>query len=426
MNTGDAVTLTIDDLAFGGDGIGRAPDGRAVFVPFSAVGDELEVELVEVHSRYARGRIGQIRLPSETRGLPGCPHYGQCGGCCYQHLTYEAQAEAKPKQLADLLRRMAHAADAPEVTTIALAPEPYNYRNKLDLSPVIQEEDKARTIDYGYTETDGRTLFPLDNCPLAQPALNGLLAEAKKSSAADHNARAKHPRRLVLRKPADGPASFYFQGSGQATERLGERLLGQTVVVPPLSFWQINPPVADRIVETVVGLYEAAPTSFVIDAYAGVGPFSLALGKRPKHVLLIERDQRTMRAARHNHRKWGLAARDFVAASAEEVLGQALRTLDAGIPDTTVILDPPRTGCNAEIIQALVEHKPGRIIYASCDAATLARDVRRLREDAGYALTYAAWAHMFPPTAHFERVVGLAREASRPEPAAPRLHPAAP
>lgn len=187
-----------------------------------------------------------------------------------------------------------------------------------------------------------------------------------------------------------------------------EALLGREVRVPFASFWQVNPSVSDRLVRTAVEWLAHGP-GILVDAYAGVGVFSLACGEQVAEAVLIERDALAVRAARLNHERWGLAGREFVRGSTERVLPRVLSRLGGRLDAAAVVLDPPRTGCHEAVTGALVRNRPKQVLYVSCNPATLARDIKRLCGEGVYQVARLAWFDMFAQTAHFETLALLVR-----------------
>lgn len=416
MDVGQRLKLTIDDVAFGGDGVARTDAGRVVFVPFAAAGDVLEVEIVAVQATFARGEIHTIESAGPGRCVAPCPHYGRCGGCCYQHLTHETQVATKRLQLEALLRRIGALSALPEVTPVVSSAEPYGYRNKLRVEPLPRAPGQPATdaaaaaLDYGFCERDNRTFFALDACPLAPTVLNELLPKAQRTKWARRNATRPQPKPLTLRLAGDGSTHLYFGSAPHTIPWLTETLLGQPVRVPLGAFWQVNPAVAERLVATLAGWFAEAPTPVLVDAYAGVGPFSLAFGPEIERRVLIEADEDALEAARHNHVQWGLGPCQYVRGRTERTLPEILAALDKDGATTTVVLDPPRTGCDPRVVQALKAAKSTRqVLYVSCNAATLARDVRDLCGKGGFALVHLGLFDMFPQTAHFETAALLRR-----------------
>jgi len=411
MEPGQRLRLTIRDVGFGGDGVGRSVEGQVVFVPFSAAGDEAEVEIVSVHRHFVRAEIREILTPGPGRAASACPHYGRCGGCRYQHLTHETELGVKVAQLQAVLQRIGQATALPEVDPIVRSPQPCGYRNKLRVEPTGPAFDtgKGLALEYGFCELDNKTFFPLDACPLAAPQLNELLPKAQRTAWARKNAARKQPGALTLRLAADGVTRLYFARAPRRVTWLHESLLDRAVSVPLGAFWQVNTAVAARLAETVATWFAEAPTPVLVDAYAGVGTFSLAVGEGAASRTLIERDEQAMHAASHNHRQWGLPGCECLGGDVGKLLpGVLKRTHDRGAP-ATVILDPPRSGCAPTVLRGLAESPASRAIYVSCNAATLARDLKALSAEGGFRISRLAFFDMFPRTAHFESAVLLQR-----------------
>lgn len=399
--------VTISDLSFGGAGVARTDDGQVVFVPFSAIGDRAEVRLLEVHKRYARGELVHILSASPDRLEPGCPYFGRCGGCAYQHLTYEAEMAAKRSQQRDVLLRLGGVSDLPEVEVCAAGSDRYGYRNKLRLEPVPSEHEPAEEyLRYGYCETDNRTFFAIDACPLASGALNSLLVKAPKTKWGRRNARRQRPHTMTLRETIHGETHIFFGRAPEKIPWLSEELLGREVRVPLGSFWQVNPSVASVLAETVASWCEAEPSRWLVDAYAGVGTFSLAVGGAYGQRMLIESDEEAVRAAEYNLLQWGLNS-TVVSGQTERKIRDVLRRLNP--LDTTVILDPPRNGCAPDVVNALLEARPRQILYVSCNVATLARDLKAILGSGGYEIHHLGLFDMFPATSHFETAIMLTR-----------------
>ncbi len=369
--TSETFTAEITDLAFGGDGVCRTPDGMAVFVPFTIIGDRVQVELQSLHGSYARGRATRIASPGPGRTPPACPYYQQCGGCQYQHIEYELQLEFKQRQLTDLLSRIAKLSTPPALSTPVPSPAAYGYRNKLVLEPVnaATPPSPGTPLEYGFCRCDSKAFIPVASCPLARPEINNLLPTALSSGAALRNARRPHPGNLLLRSPAASPPFFHF-GTPPARHMVKEQLCGREVIVPARSFWQVNPAVANALVESTAAAFGRHPTKYLIDAYAGAGAFSLAMGEQPEQTLLIERDSAALAAAKVNHQEWKLGNRDFLEGCVESVLAKAVSAIDQPGKSLTVLLDPPRSGCSPAVITALTATPPA---HASCNNNVIAK-----------------------------------------------------
>jgi 23S rRNA (uracil1939-C5)-methyltransferase len=408
-DAGSVQEVVLSDVGFGGDAVGRGPDGKAVFVPFGLAGERVRVRVEAEHPRFSRATLVEVLEPSPRRCLAPCSHYGRCGGCVYQHVEYAVEVETKGRQLAELMRRVGGVGALPELAPVLPSPVVYGYRNKLRVEPLaIPDAEGGSRLAYGYCERDNKTLFELDSCPLAAAPLNDLLKRAPLTVQGCRNvSRKPRPAAMTLRLTCDGSTAFYF---GQAPRRvpwLHERLLERPVSVPLGSFWQVNPAVADSLVRCVADWFAAQPTRTLVDAYSGAGTFSLAIGKAAQVRFLIESDAAALQAAEYNHAQWdGLQCRcrhSTTEAALPGLLAECNRRR------TTVLLDPPRQGCTDAVVRTLCEFPVAQILYVSCNAATLARDVGRLLRQGGYTVVRAALFDMFPRTAHFETALALTR-----------------
>ena len=415
------VEVEIHDVAYGGDGVGRLADGRAVFVPFSAVGDRLLVRLATRHRRFARGTIAEVLKPGPNRAEPRCPYYGDCGGCCYQHLAADEQVRLKSAQLRGLLERIGGILQLPPLDEARPAPEAYGYRNKISLKPV---PSGAPGSAWGYTRRDNRSILPIESCPIARPELNAKLAALRASGeAARWPSRGPETDKLVLRRSSSGEVlAFRIPPETLLTEKVLDRPLR----VPAGGFFQVNAPVLDRLAGWLRDAYRGLAVETLVDGYCGCGVFALCLAEfTAGEVIGIESDPASVRCAEENAREGALARRSpersrmgegglqrckFVGGAVEDYLEPALKSA----PDlnrAAVLLDPPRTGCQAETLDALVRLAPQTIILLSCNPATLARDLARLQVGRTYDLRRLALFDMFPQAAYFEAGAILGKRA---------------
>jgi tRNA/tmRNA/rRNA uracil-C5-methylase (TrmA/RlmC/RlmD family) len=373
------VRLTIDDIAFGGEGVGRVDD-FVVFVPFVAPGETVEAELVEVKKRFGRARLLKVLQPSPERVAPACPYFGQCGGCQYQHLAYPAQLRVKHKQACDLFQRIG-GLDPARVEAVIPCPAPYGYRNRI---MIRSQWDKFKQgLNIGFLRADNRLVVDIEECKIAEPALNEQL-------------------RLVRQQPPPkGGIKVVLRAAAEGWE------------VPRDSFFQNNFFLLPKLVETVGARLRDSGARFLLDAYCGVGFFSIALGGLVEEFAGVEVDTAAIQAARRNARAHGRSNGQFLAGRAEELLPRMLGRFQAA--STTVILDPPRTGCPPAMLQALRETGPRQVLYVSCHPATLARDLNVLCAGNVFEVTKIVPLDMFPQTQHVECVAD-ARLAATPRP----------
>jgi 23S rRNA (uracil1939-C5)-methyltransferase len=399
--------LHLTDMAHGGDALGRH-EGKVIFVPYAIPGEKALVEIVEDKGRYARGRPVEILSPSPQRIDPPCPHFGpgKCGGCQWQHIAYPAQLELKAAVVGNQLARLGRLPDVPVRRPIPSAP-PWHYRNHVQFS--IGNDGRL-----GFVATDGRRVEAIEVCYLLHPLLEELLAVlalelpelARLSLRAGVNTG---DLMMIFETHDDLPPALesdlpvscvLLLSDGTPVNLIGnnyltEAVAGRTFQISATSFFQVNTAVAEELVR-LVGEY-LAPTGdeVLLEAYCGVGTFALSLADKVNQVIGIEEDVRAVADARVNAA--GLANVEFIEGSVEAILPRLDRPIDLAV------LDPPRQGCKPDALTALVELAPRRVVYVSCDPATLARDARRLA-DGGYQLVEVQPVDMFPQTYHIENM----------------------
>jgi tRNA/tmRNA/rRNA uracil-C5-methylase (TrmA/RlmC/RlmD family) len=368
---GQTVRLTIDDIAFGGEGVGRLND-FVVFVPFVAPGETVEAELIEVKKRFGRARLLKVLQPSPDRVEPACRYFGECGGCQYQHIAYPAQLRIKHKQACDLLQRIG-GIDPARVDAVVPCPEPYGYRNRIMIRS--QWDKYKQGLNLGFLRADNRLVVDIEECKIAEPALNEQI-------------------RLVRQQPPPkGGIKVVLRAAAEGWE------------VPRDSFFQNNFFLLPKLVETVGVRLRDSGSRFLLDAYCGVGFFSIELGGLVEEFAGVEVDTAAIQAARRNALARGRHNGQFLAGEAEELLPRMLGRFEAR--STTVILDPPRTGCPPEMLQALRKTGPGQVLYVSCHPATLARDLNVLCAGNVFKVTKIVPLDMFPQTQHMECVADV-------------------
>lgn len=371
---GQRATVTIDDLAFGGEGVGRI-EGFVVFVPFVLTGEEVEIEVTEVRKSFARGRMLRLIRHSPDRVGPECPHFGACGGCQYQHLAYPEQLRVKHKQVADLMERMAGV--SPErVSPLVPCPRPYGYRNRIMVRS--QWNGREQRLIVGFIRHDNRWVEEVETCAIAEPELSVRIAEVRA------NPPEKGGLKVTLRKfPEDWE-------------------------VPPDSFFQTNFHLLPGLVATVRERLRAAGTRRLLDLYCGVGFFAIESADVVERFVGVELDAMAIRAARKNAGQRGITNGEFILGASEQTLPRLLSEVPTA--ETSVIVDPPRRGCAPSLIADLRASRPAQLIYVSCHPATLARDLKRLCEDGAFRVENIIPLDMFPQTQHVECVADLRAE----------------
>ena len=368
IEPGSVVRLTIDDIAFGGEGVGRVDD-FVIFVPFVAPGESVEAEVTEVKKRFARARLRQVLEPAAERVAPPCPYFGECGGCQYQHLAYPAQLRIKHKQVCDLFERIG-GLDATLVDPVIPCPQPYGYRNRV---MIRSQWDKFKQgLNIGFLRAENRLVVDIEECKIAEPAINQQIGRVR-----------RHP-------PPKGGLKVVLRVAPEGWQ------------VPPDSFFQNNFFLLPKLVETVRDRLQAGGARFLIDAYCGVGFFSIELADLVEEFAGVEVDTAAIKAARQNALARDRRNGQFLAGRAEELLPHMLGRFEAG--ETAVILDPPRTGCPPEMLEALRQSRPRQVLYVSCHPATLARDLNVLCAGGVFELKKIVPLDMFPQTQHVECV----------------------
>lgn len=431
------MRLIIESLAYGGAGVASAEDGRIVFVEAACPGDTVEAVLTEEHPRFLKARIDTVLEASPDRVQPPCPYFGECGGCQWQHVSYEAQLLAKRRAIADALVRIGREA-TPDVAEIAASPDQYGYRNKIELSVA----HTSRGPSLGFARHGSTEIVPIDECMLLPKAARRVPRSLSGALRYLGSRAQTAPERVAVRVARDGgievdiwtaPGPFprslaakiitdavgaktvtrviakgekearrvsrveVLAGPGSWRERLGD----YRYVVSAPSFFQVNTRAAEILQSAMVAAASVDGTSTVADLYAGVGTFTLPLAAAAGEVIAVESSAHALSDLRRNL--------DEARLDAVVIPGDAARELASLEGVDTVVVDPPRAGLSNEAGRALIEARPARIVYVSCDPTTLARDARLLRES-GYRIAGVTPVDLFPQTYHVESVTTLLRE----------------
>jgi 23S rRNA (uracil1939-C5)-methyltransferase len=407
--------VTIARIAAGGDGVGRLPDGRAVFVPRTAPGDEVELEDVRLHARFARAVPARILTPGPDRVTPRCRHYDsdRCGGCQLQHLSEDAQVAARRAIVGDALRRIGGL--SVEDPPLERTGEAWGYRHRITL----HADALGRHIGF-HRVGDAAGVFDLDRCEIAAEPIN----ELWKAVRAIRDALPPALEGVAVRLDREGRGHVVLRGpvrpSGEGLSRL-ESVEGRGST--PVSWWwepepgqprwvggaqtagaasatsfeQVNPVAGDQVRAFAVSLAGGLPGRHAWDLYAGIGETTRLLRQRGATVESVERDAAAVAVAEAAGPSEGARRH---AGAVEDWLGRMA-------PPWLVVTNPPRAGMDGGAVAALLRARPGIILYVSCDPATLARDIRRLGPE--YRPSQVQAFDLFPQTAHVETVVRLER-----------------
>jgi 23S rRNA (uracil1939-C5)-methyltransferase len=409
------LELAIERLTYGGDAL--AHDGeRVVFVPLAAPGDRVRARVVERRRDWARAEIETLLDAGPDRTVPPCPVFGRCGGCQWQHVATAAQHAAKRAIVAEQLSRLGGLRDV-DVRPVRAAPEPWRYRARITLV--------AEGRRLGFQRARSHDLVEIAECAIADPTLVQTL-DAARAWARDVRTA---PRRVTLAR-APGGAVLVAElraaptpGDVDATERAlvsdgrlrGAVLTGRgsrqvvgdphlrvavepdlALEVPADAFTQVHADANLLLVATVLEIGRFAPGMRALDLYCGAGNFALPISRRGVAVTGIERSGVAVESARLNAARLGLGATFVRDAAAAALARLPSERLDA------VVLDPPRAGA-AEVVAPLAGLRPSRLLYVSCDPATLARDARELA-GRGYRIGRVQPVDLFPQTYHIETV----------------------
>ena len=449
---GQRLSVTIDDLAFGGEGVGRA-DGYVVFVRGGVPGDRLSVRLDQARSRFGRGTIESIETPSPHRIEAPCPYFGRCGGCRLQHVDYQAQLSFKSKQVADALERLGGLGPV-DVRPILAAVETYGYRNKMEFTIARAGDGAGLTVGL-HEAARYDSVLDIERCLLQSDGMNALLDEARRffatsgltaweqdsgegllrflmlregyrtgesmvnivTSAPAVSELAPLAERLSAREPrttsvvvnvnpkkasvAVGVEEHLLGGRDHIRESVG----GLEFQVSANSFFQTNTAQAERLFALVLDSAGLTGDETVLDLYSGTGAISLQLATRCRWVYGVEVTQAAVDDAARNAAANRIANCTFLAGEVRFVLPQLV---SQGVSAQVVVADPPRAGFHPKALRALRQMGPARIVYVSCNPATLARDLGELVRG-GYRLEWVQPVDMFPHTPHIEVVAHLSR-----------------
>ena len=405
--------LELTAMAHGGSALGRH-EGRVIFVPYTIPGETVRVELVEARTRWGRGRLLEILDPSPHRVEPPCPYFGpeKCGGCHFQQISYEAQAEYKRDVVVDQLARLGGLHDA-NVQEIIGAAQPWAYRNHAQFSTTTEGQ-------LGFLTADTHHVVPVEECLVLDPLLDELRAaldmewpELHRLSLRCGSATGDRMAVFELNQYEDFDIEVDFAVScvilladGEAVVLMGnayleEQVAGRDYRISANSFFQVNTAGAEALVALVQQALAPTSSDTLLDLYCGVGLFGLSLADQVERVLGVEADPSAAADFRHNAR--GMDHVELIEGKAQSVLPRIKEPVDL------LLLDPPRSGAGQGIIDQVAHLKPRRIAYVSCDPATLARDARHLGES-GFLLQEVQPVDLFPQTYHVEAVALFARQ----------------
>jgi 23S rRNA (uracil1939-C5)-methyltransferase len=398
------LEIKLEKLTYGGDAMGRLPDGRAVFVPFGLPGERVRIRLVQEKKNFARGELLEVLEPSTDRISAKCVHFGECGGCHYQNLPYEAQLEEKTEILRDQLQRIGKI-ENPPVQSMVGCPNPWNYRNHVQFHLTSDG-------NLGFVGADGHTIIPISECHLPNETIDSFWPQLAFEADAPFervSLRTGANDDLILILESDeleapemeleAGISVVHLTEEDALVMAGEdhiamQVLERLFIVSAGSFFQVNTVMAEKMVSHLLDKLPL-PATTILDVYCGVGLFSAFLAPKCERLIGIEASPS--------------ACEDFVAnldefdhvEMYEGAAGDVISHLE--VEQAIVLVDPPRSGVEVAALDGIRELAPQFIAYISCDPATLARDAARLITS-GYRLAEVTPFDMFPQTYHIESI----------------------
>ena len=463
MKKNDVVTVTVEDMGIAGEGIGKV-DGYTLFIKDAVIGDMVEAKIMKAKKNYGYARLMKIIRPSQYRVEPKCPAARQCGGCQIQAMSYDKQLEFKEQKVKNNLMRIGGIPG--EVLDSILEPacgmeKPYRYRNKAQY-PVGR--DKNGSLIAGFYAGRTHQIIPCQDCSLGVEVNSDILRmilefmEKYQIEPYDEERHKGLVRHILLRYGfATGEIMVCLVLNGrklphakELTGRLSEirgmtsitvsvntektnvimggeiiTLWGQDYItdyikdvkyqISPLSFYQVNPVQTRKLYETALQYAGLTENETVWDVYCGIGTISLFLAQKAGKVYGVEIVPQAIEDAKKNAEINGMDNVEFYVGKAEELLPKFYADYAASHPGQqaradVMVVDPPRKGCEESVLDTMVQMQPQRIVYVSCDSATLARDVKYLRER-GYELEKGRVVDMFPQTCHVETIVLLSHKS---------------
>ncbi len=428
-------------------GVGRWADGRAAFVPGALPGEEVEAECLKEAERFVEARLLRVLAPSPCRKEPDCPYYGICGGCRGRHMTYGATLTYKRQIVEAALTRIGGIQFPRVLDTLGMEGAPERYRNKAEYAVGPGEDGLPRV---GFRAGGSADLVPIEDCLLQHPgsvaaarAVEDWMCEKRISAfdgrkgcvrgvvtrvnwrdevmvilAVNGSLPEADSLREALEKRVSGLKSLYeLQSAPRPTHALDgrarllwgeaaltDRLLGLRFRLAPQAFFQVNRTQTEALYRQALAAAGLTGREKVLDAYCGAGTISLAMAGTARQVTGVEIVPQAVENARENATLNGIHNARFLLGDAPKVIERLVR--EGERPDV-VCVDPPRKGVDARLLDTLLAVAPPRIVYVSCNPATLARDVRRLAP--AYRLEYAQPVDMFPWAEHVETVVLMTR-----------------
>lgn len=444
------IQVEIDGLGHRGEGVGRF-DGLTIFIPGGAPGDTLEARVTTVKQSFARAELVRVLEPSPDRVAPPCPVFGTCGGCQLQHIAYPAQLTLKRQQVVDALERIGKLPDVPVRPALGMQ-DPWHYRNKAQY-PFGWRDGR---IIAGFFEAGTHRIVDIERCDIQHRLGNRIMLEVKDLARTygvriydekRHKGVLRHVLARVGRGTEESMAVLVTNGPDfPAGEQIARELMQRipelvsvvqninpartnTVLgsenrilagresitdfikdlqftISPVSFFQVNPRQTEVLYDTALSFAELTGTETVLDLYCGIGTIALFLARQAGEVIGVEVVQDAIDDARRNAARNGITNTRFICADAAEIMPRLARE---GTRIDVIVVDPPRKGCAEPVLHSMAGIGPERIVYVSCNPASLARDLKILA-DLGYRTVKVQPVDMFPHTSHVESCALIVKE----------------
>jgi 23S rRNA (uracil1939-C5)-methyltransferase len=445
---GELIEVGITDLSDTGEGVGRVA-GRVVFVPDTVTGDRALVRLIRVKPQYAHGKLQELLEPSPHRIRPNCIVADKCGGCQWQHIDYQHQLEAKRNQVIQALERIGKISQPP-VAPVLAAVSSLEYRNK---ATYPLKNSATHQVQAGYYRKGSHQVVNLNQCPVQDVRLNPLLAEVKQDiqqqgwrvyDEKHHRGLVRHLSLRIGRRTGEMLLTLIVTDWNvpQAVEQAqvwlkrypqlvgvalnwnpdrtnaifgaetrciaGQPYLRETFAnlqfqLRPDTFFQVYTEQAEALLQAIETQLALKGDEVLVDAYCGIGTFTLPLAQRVRQAIGLEVQQVSVEQAQLNAQLNGIENVSFQVGAVEQLLPQL------EVKPDIILLDPPRKGCDRAVLDSLLQIQPRRLVYISCKPATLARDLNLLCERGGYQVTHVQPADFFPQTSHVECAAFLER-----------------
>jgi 23S rRNA (uracil1939-C5)-methyltransferase len=411
----------IDGISHGGEGVARI-NGKATFIPFTIPGETVSIKIIEEKKNYQRAHLEKVIIPSPDRIDPPCRHYFKCGGCSYQHVSYERQLVLKRQIVEETIKRIGGL--EVKVNPVIGMEDPWRYRNKVEWHNGIESGEPV----LGYYINNSHELIDIEDCLLISEEMKDCSRYIKQ-----YLKQLPLPAacEIIVRQSAGGDLMFIFNGKGtsaidfspMATDyeeasiysidqgvarlhngkpRITEKLGEIDFEISPLAFFQVNHIQTERMLEIVRDFARFRRSDIVLDAYCGTGSIALSIAKDVNRIVGVESFKAAIKDAKRNAFNNQITNCRFIKGNCEDIIPELEEKFNI------VILDPPRNGCKAEVLQAVIKKSPRSIIYVSCNPSTLARDLA-IFKNTSYIVEKVQPVDMFPWTSHTESVCLLER-----------------